>query len=109
MSAHSLMIEKEHVRRELQRYDANFLQLYKRMPSHQEKLPMKGLYRYYNHLKTRLGETMQQNSSFICEKSLLPPAAQKSRGLALPPRGLTLPPGLFMSIRPPPGLSSPSL
>jgi hypothetical protein len=102
MSAHALMIEKERVRRELQRYDSNFIQLYNRLPSQQEKWPMKGLYRYYNHLKIRLGETMQQNRLFNSEKALLPPVVQK-------PRDLALPPGLFVSVRPPPGLSCQSV
>lgn len=62
---------------------------------------MKGLYRYYNHLKIRLWETMQQNSLFNSEKSLLPLVVKE-------PRDLALPPGLFVSFRPPPGLSSQS-
>jgi hypothetical protein len=116
MNAEALLIEKHRVRRELQHYDSNFVYAYSRLPSQQDKLPMKGLYRYYSHLKTCLAKTMQQQTLDVFENAFSAPVLEPPPGLTLPP-GLSLPvrniqglfpPGLNLPVSPPPGLGSPS-
>merc|ERR1719356_62195 len=63
---------------------------------------MKGLYKYYNHLKMYLTQAMQQQKFHISEEEL------PQMAMAAPP-GLPLPPNLSLPLHPPPGLSPPGL
>jgi len=102
MNIEALMLEKQRVRRELQRYDTSFFNVHTRLPSKQEKMPMKELYRYYGHLKVCLTKVVQQQKAHVFENNCALPA------LDAPP-GLTLPPGLDLPVRPPQGLFPPGL
>eukprot|EP00747_Dinoflagellata_sp_TGD_P168686 gnl/TRDRNA2_/TRDRNA2_195662_c0_seq1.p1 gnl/TRDRNA2_/TRDRNA2_195662_c0~~gnl/TRDRNA2_/TRDRNA2_195662_c0_seq1.p1 ORF type:complete len:284 (-),score=61.65 gnl/TRDRNA2_/TRDRNA2_195662_c0_seq1:78-929(-) len=59
MNAHELAHEKRRVKQELKRYDADFRQCFSRLPSHQEKEPMRPLYVYYRRLKTLIAQAEQ--------------------------------------------------
>mmetsp|Transcript_10354 Transcript_10354/g.23359 ORF Transcript_10354/g.23359 Transcript_10354/m.23359 type:complete len:289 (-) Transcript_10354:125-991(-) len=59
MSKTELAIEKKRVKQELKRYDAEFRKQFGRLPSHNEKEPMRPLYVYYRRLKSMITQAEQ--------------------------------------------------
>mmetsp|Transcript_131175 Transcript_131175/g.365618 ORF Transcript_131175/g.365618 Transcript_131175/m.365618 type:complete len:271 (-) Transcript_131175:358-1170(-) len=57
MTRQELAAEKRRVKQELKRYDAEFRKQSARLPSHNEKEPMRPLYVYYRRLKTMIAQT----------------------------------------------------
>jgi len=112
MSAEALLVEKLRVRRQLQHYDLNFVHAYNRPPTQQDRLPMKGLYKYYNSLKVNLAKELGQTTLNVSENASALPALEAPPGFTLPP-GPSLPvpglfpPGLSLPVHPPPGLCTP--
>jgi len=74
LSRAQLETEKKNVKHELKRYDAAFVELFKRMPNREEKEPMKPLYIYYKRLKQYI--SLAENEE---EKSNQPAAAEGSK------------------------------
>lgn len=60
MGSNELMREKNRVKQELKRYDAEFQKQFSRLPTHTEKESMRPLYVYYRKLKTLMSQ-MEQN------------------------------------------------
>jgi len=60
MGSNELMREKNKVKQELKRYDAEFQKQFSRLPTHTEKESMRPLYVYYRKLKTLMSQ-MEQN------------------------------------------------
>mmetsp|Transcript_25777 Transcript_25777/g.47114 ORF Transcript_25777/g.47114 Transcript_25777/m.47114 type:complete len:293 (+) Transcript_25777:94-972(+) len=59
MSRTELALEKKRVKQELKRYDAEFRRQFGRLPSHNEKEPMRPLYVYYRRLKSMISQAEQ--------------------------------------------------
>mmetsp|Transcript_33289 Transcript_33289/g.75873 ORF Transcript_33289/g.75873 Transcript_33289/m.75873 type:complete len:290 (-) Transcript_33289:63-932(-) len=59
MSRTELALEKKRVKQELKRYDAEFRRQFGRLPSHNEKEPMRPLYVYYRRLKSMITQAEQ--------------------------------------------------
>ena len=62
-STEQLSVEKNKVKNELKRYDANFVLLFRRQPGRAEKEPMRPLYVYYKKIKQALGKSAQQSKA----------------------------------------------
>lgn len=73
LSKKQLENEKKNVKHELKRYDASFVELFKRMPNREEKEPMKPLYIYYKRLKQyiSLADGEEEKSNLPAEGSKL--------------------------------------
>jgi chromosome segregation ATPase len=62
MGRHELAMEKRRVKQELKRYDAEFRKQFMRLPTHQEKEPMRPLYVYYRRLKNMISQAEQNKT-----------------------------------------------
>jgi len=73
LSKKQLENEKKNVKHELKRYDAAFVELFRRMPNREEKEPMKPLYIYYKRLKQyiSLADNEEEKSNLPAEGSKL--------------------------------------
>lgn len=63
LSTKQLESEKKSVKQELKRYDAAFMDLFKRMPSREEKEPMRPLYIYYKRVKQCLDKVESEDKN----------------------------------------------
>lgn len=71
LTVDEISLEKKRVKNELKRYDTAFSAVFKRIPSREEKEPMRPLYIYYKKLKQTIGRTDKPNpkSNTVVQKS----------------------------------------
>lgn len=69
LSAKQLETEKKNVKHELKRYDAAFSDIFKRMPTREEKEAMRPLYIYYKRLKQYLTKAEKEEKTVNSEGS----------------------------------------
>jgi len=89
MGRHELSGEKRRVKQELKRYDAEFRKQFMRLPTHQEKEPMRPLYVYYRRLKNMISQAEQNKSGRIRSTAPTGGSDDEGPGLRLGPREST--------------------